>query len=166
MELDAEGLRLTFALKDAPRSLRSTLQVCAADPALGELYLRVSCRVRGGRTWVEAADGGPAFSRRDPVLVRGLRQAHRIAATLGWRMADGALSSLNENAPARAYQRKLCTLVFLAPDIQKAILAGRQPPGLTLEAILRADFPLDWVKQRRQLGFASIALPDPRPNIR
>jgi site-specific DNA recombinase len=166
VELDGEGLRMVFALKDAPRSLRSRLQVCISDPALGELYLAVSCRVRGGRTWVLAADGGPAFSRRDPVLIRRLRQAHRIAALIGWQMADGALSGLSEGAPAGAYERRLCRLVFLAPDIQRAILAGRQPPGLTLEGILRADFPLEWAKQRRQWGFAPAALPDLYPSVR
>lgn len=41
------------------------------------------------------------------------------------------------------YIRKLCMLAFLAPDIQKAILAGHQPVGLTLGR----------VEQRRMLGF-------------
>jgi hypothetical protein len=34
--------------------------------------------------------------------------------------------------PTSTYQRRLLCLAFLAPDIQGAILTGRQPPGLTL----------------------------------
>lgn len=32
----------------------------------------------------------------------------------------------------------------MAPDIQKAILEGRQPPSLTLDRIIKSLLPLDW----------------------
>ena len=51
------------------------------------------------------------------------------------------------------YLRKLSTLAFLAPDIQRAILEGRQPMGLTLGNLLSSALPLDWHKQREILGF-------------
>lgn len=53
------------------------------------------------------------------------------------------------------YLRKLTGLAFLAPDIQRAILEGQQPAGLTLSTLLSASLPLDWQEQRRQLGFAA-----------
>jgi hypothetical protein len=56
-------------------------------------------------------------------------------------------------SPANAYDRKLCLLGFLAPDIQRAILEGRQPRMLTLERLIREDLPLSWDAQRRHLGF-------------
>jgi hypothetical protein len=45
---------------------------------------------------------------------------------------------------------------FLAPDIVAAILAGKQPAGLTANKLM-ADtrLPLDWRDQRAALGFAS-----------
>jgi len=43
--------------------------------------------------------------------------------------------------------------VFLAPDIQQAILEGRQPPALTLDQLLRMRLPTDWAEQRRTLCF-------------
>ena len=55
-------------------------------------------------------------------------------------------------APANPYQRRLAELVFLSPDLQRAILDGRQGPGVTLQALLAVDLPLCWNAQRRQLN--------------
>jgi hypothetical protein len=41
-------------------------------------------------------------------------------------------------------------MAFLAPDITEAILEGRQPPHMTLEALM-ADMPADWFDQRKHL---------------
>lgn len=46
-------------------------------------------------------------------------------------------------------------LAFLAPDIQQAILAGHQPPGLTPAELMAEGFPLAWDAQRDRFGFAS-----------
>jgi hypothetical protein len=91
-------------------------------------------------------------ARRDPVLIRGLRQAHRIAAGLGWRASDGAFEGAGK-APTSSYERRLWPLVFLAPDIQQAIMEGRQPPALTLDKLLRMRIATDWAEQRRALRF-------------
>jgi len=57
-------------------------------------------------------------------------------------------------SPPDTYQRRLAEIGLLAPDIQLAILEGRQPPGLTMDELLKADLPLAWADQRRALGFA------------
>ena len=44
-------------------------------------------------------------------------------------------------------------MVFLAPDIQRAIMEGRQPPALTLDQLLKMRIPTGWAEQRRALGF-------------
>lgn len=154
VELSAEGVRLVLPIKDTPRAARAHVVAVPDDPGLGELWLAIRCRVRGGRTWIAGPDGSPPITRRDPVLIRGLRQAHRLATDLGWRMSDGALTARDSKAPESAYERKLCRLSFLAPDIQTAILDGRQPLGLTLDALLRSEIPLGWAKQRKLLGFS------------
>ena len=51
------------------------------------------------------------------------------------------------------YLRKLTDLAFLAPDIQRAILEGRQPIDLRLADISSRDLPLNWQDQRDLLGF-------------
>lgn len=48
--------------------------------------------------------------------------------------------------------RKLVRLAFLAPDLQRAILEGRQSPVLILSRLLDHPIPLDWGRQRREFG--------------
>jgi hypothetical protein len=57
-------------------------------------------------------------------------------------------------APASLYNRRILRLALLAPDIQRDILCGRQPPHLNLETLMNSDIPLGWQQQRRALGFA------------
>ena len=65
-------------------------------------------------------------------------------------------------APKSPYERRLLRLAFLAPDIQQAILAGRQPRSLNLEQMIHSDLPLAWSRQRNVLGFS----PSPPPCYR
>jgi site-specific DNA recombinase len=45
-------------------------------------------------------------------------------------------------------------LAFLAPDIVEAIVAGRQPPGISVRKLTNdSQLPSDWVEQRRLLNF-------------
>ena len=96
-------------------------------------------RLRGGRSWI--IGGTSPLSRRDPVLIRALRAAHAMLGT------DDAGLPVIEAAPPSPYLRRLVRLAFLAPDLQRAILAGRQPPGLTLEQLMRTPMPGLWSEQ-------------------
>jgi site-specific DNA recombinase len=108
-------------------------------------------QARGGRTWIKTPDGKDAAPRTqvDRVLVRALRTAHRFAAEAGHR-GDAAKEV---KAPFRGYDRKLCQLAFLAPDIQQSILDGRQPASLNLEHLMQTEIPLAWADQRAAFGF-------------
>ena len=57
-----------------------------------------------------------------------------------------------DSAPGSPYHRRLVRLAFLAPDIQRAILAGRQPSGLTLGQLMEKPLPLLWSEQIRAFG--------------
>jgi hypothetical protein len=57
------------------------------------------------------------------------------------------------SSPQVPYDRKILSLAFLAPDIQRGILAGKQPPMLNLERLTRLSLPLDWDEQRKMLGW-------------
>ena len=48
-----------------------------------------------------------------------------------------------------AYAARTIRAAFLAPDLKAAILDGRLPAGLTLEAVTCQEMPLDWEAQRR-----------------
>lgn len=57
-----------------------------------------------------------------------------------------------------AFERRLVELAFLAHDIQRAILEGRQPPGLTLRQLIHHPIPRALSDQQACLGFASVAV--------
>jgi len=59
-----------------------------------------------------------------------------------------------EAAPESPYERRILRLAFLAPDIQRDIIAGLQPSGLNLGRFMKIDVPLAWPDQRVALGWA------------
>ncbi|WP_269514462.1 recombinase family protein [Brevundimonas subvibrioides] len=123
------------------------------DAGVIRLIVPVALQRRGGRAWLER--GAHQDRRRvDRTLVAGLRRAHAELAKAGihtasrtplWRDATGV------NDP---YIRHLVRLAFLAPDIQQAIMDGRQPVGLTLQSLRDVDIPVSWDAQRKALGFS------------
>ena len=89
----------------------------------------------------------PGKARPDEILIRALARAHR------WnRMLEaGKCRSIAEIAEAekidRSFVSRLLRLTLLAPDIQEAILEGRQAKGMQLEELTRA-MPGEWGEQR------------------
>jgi hypothetical protein len=98
-------------------------------------------QLRGGRTEILA--GAKNTPQPDPVLIRALRTAH------GMLERDIKKAPILQTAPTTPWRRRLVRLAFLAPDIQKAILEGRQPDDLTLARLMKAEIPLLWSEQRR-----------------
>jgi DNA invertase Pin-like site-specific DNA recombinase len=155
VEIEAEEVRVTLLRARVTRTALAICEPVQDDPTRVVLTLPIRCRIRGGRTWVLPPGGSETRrgSRRDPVLIRGLRRAHRLAAEIGWRCADGSVPHQTGRSPESAYMRKLCRLAFLAPDIQRRILEGRQPPGVNLEMLVQVAIPTSWAAQRRAFGF-------------
>ena len=106
---------------------------------------------RGGAKVAIGPDGQSAIrtTKTDPALGAALIRAE------AWKrqLLSGEAASLKEIARAEsvtpAYARRVIRTAFLAPDLKAAILDGRQPFGLTLEAVTLRDMPLDWEDQRR-----------------
>ena len=148
VEVHTESLQLLMPIAMLA-SMRSrlepneTAEPDAAAPALLRLTLPVRMRLRGGRSWV--IGGAKPASRPDPVLIKALRNAHAMLTT----DTDG-MPTLNA-APASPYRRRLVRLAFLAPDLQRAILTGRQPPGITLEQLMQAPMPMLWSEQEAMI---------------
>jgi hypothetical protein len=70
-------------------------------------------------------------------------------------LEQGKYRSIAETAEAekigRSFVSRLLRLTLLAPDIQEAILEGRQPKGLQLEELTRG-MPGAWEGQRCLAG--------------
>jgi hypothetical protein len=151
IDVGADWLRLTVKRAALDMRAADSAQPHPTDRNLVVIQLAIRCKMRGGRTWVvppPGAEGDPS-TRRDPVLIRALRQSHKLSAAMGWRAVDGALDHGDCKAPDNAYERRLCRLAFLAPDLQQMIIEGRQPPALNLERLIHESIPLAWAEQRR-----------------
>jgi len=119
------------------------------DPALLRIGAPFTCRRRGVETRIIAGDREPA---PDTTLIRALRNAHRWADALKGGAPLGKIAAA-ENVAER-YLARIVHLAGLSPRIQMAILAGSQPPELTLDRLVKAPLPLDWAAQERLLGVA------------
>jgi hypothetical protein len=107
-------------------------------------------RKRGGRKLMIAPDGTSAWtpprSRVDSALVKAVARAYR------WRrmLDSGAHASITDLATEEkinpSFICRVLRLTLLAPDIVEAILDGRQPSRLQLQALLK-PFPADWTTQ-------------------
>lgn len=97
---------------------------------------------RGGRTWLDQA-AGHRKAQPDRAFIAGLRHAHSELQRCGIDMTDQRGRVCEPKGIDDPYLRKLTSLGFLAPDLQRAILEGKQPAGLTLSALLATPLPLD-----------------------
>jgi hypothetical protein len=112
------------------------------------ITIQVPFRVvkRGGRKEMRLPDGAAQPSRTDNTLVKALARAFRWQSML----EAGEFTTIAELASheriAASYLTRTMRLSQLSPDIVEAILDGRQPADLTLEA-LREPAPAEWRAQ-------------------
>jgi hypothetical protein len=119
------------------------------------VHIPMAWKRRGGRKVIIVPDGGdpwaPAKPRPDDTLIRALVRAHRWKRVL----EEGRCRSASEIAEAegmtRSFVNRMLRLTLLAPDIQEAILDGRQPKGIALYDILSV-LPTDWSEQRKRFA--------------
>ena len=96
-----------------------------------------------------------ATTKPDRRLIKLLIRAHRFNAALA--SSDGVpfAALAKQEGVSPSYFTRLVRLSYLAPDITRAILDGRQPRGLTADKLLvQSRLPLAWHDQRTLLGFA------------
>jgi hypothetical protein len=127
----------------------------AADGRTVTVRIPISIRRRGGKKLLLAPDGttdtwAPPRRRIDNAMVKAIARAFR------WRemLENGTHATIAEIAAAEkineSYLGRVLRLTLLAPDIVEAILAGRQPTGITL-AVLMRPFAVEWTEQARIL---------------
>ena len=107
-------------------------------------------RKRGGRKLVITPDGVAAVAapraRVDSALLKALARGFRWQKLL----ETGNFTTIEEIADAEninpSYISRVVRLTLLTPEIVEAILAGRQPEGLTMAKSME-PFPLEWRRQ-------------------
>jgi hypothetical protein len=115
----------------------------------------ISIQRRGGRKLVLAPDGakvtaGPVTRHVDNAMVKAIARAFR------WRemLENGTHATIAEIAATEkineSYVGRVLRLTLLAPDIIEAVLAGRQPPELQLDDLLKR-FAVEWREQQIEI---------------
>lgn len=145
-------LRHDSVLVDIPSALAADVSaaICGDEAIihssrrLCRLQVPIALPLRGGQRLIVA---GRRTSRPDRRLIAGLRKAHAMVD----RQRGLPIVS---TAPASRYERELLRLAFFAPDLQRDILSGHQPPTLTLEKLRHMTIPLCWREQRTVLGWS------------
>lgn len=107
-------------------------------------------RKRGGRKLILTPDGSPCSAapraRADSALLKALARGFR------WKqmLEKGNYQTLEEIAKAEninpSYVSRLLRMTLLAPEIVEAVLAGHQPPGLTMVRAMQ-PFSHVWADQ-------------------
>ena len=114
------------------------------------ILMPIRFTTRGSKQMIMPASSRPP--QPDPVLIAALRKAHAMLRTeRGMPVMDAS--------PSSPYDRNILRLAFLAPDIQRDILGGRQPLHLNLERLKKTAIPLAWSEQRKALGFNECSAP-------
>ena len=103
------------------------------------LTLPIKIKPRSGR--VSHQPGITRRTGRNEKLIDALKRAHKLVKR------DPRGMPVITAAPTSAYERKLIRLVFLSPRLQRQILAGEQPIGMSLSSLLEHEPPLSWAAQ-------------------
>jgi site-specific DNA recombinase len=141
IEIDHDGLaeHLLDQKVSSPRKDRPPISI----------EVPIKFRRRGVEAKLVVLSGHPAASEPDANLVKALARAHEW-----WgRIARGEARGIGDIARAegfnRAYITRFLCLAFLAPEITKAILEGRQSTELTAKRLITSALksPLLWADQ-------------------
>lgn len=153
---DSVQLRLNAAaLQDALNTAPASTKVLVAnlDHAPDHPSLEVPMKLVRRRGQVHAVGPSGTSAHRstevDPALTAALIRAEAWKRQLLVGEAKNVEAIGAAEGIRAAYVAKVLRVAFLAPDLKDAILQGRQPAGLTLQAVMTSDLPLAWDEQRR-----------------
>ncbi len=149
VQLSRESLHLSLKL---PLPLTEPSDVASPANLLLSRLVPMQMKRRGVEMRI-VLEGDATSNRVDLPLLKAVARARRWANEL----LSGKVRSVGELARREGLDgrsvRRLIPLGFLAPRIVAAIVEGRQPVDLTLEALTRRiDLPLLWSSQHQLLG--------------
>jgi site-specific DNA recombinase len=149
VELKCDGMGVSIKLPIAVAET-SRAQLLEEVPIARSFPMQL--KRRGVELRLIVGDHNRSAATVDLPLLKAVARAHR------WfdEISTGGANSLAEIAAreglAVRYVGRVIRLAFLAPDIVESIVQGRQPAGLTAEALTRhIELPLDWRSQKAAL---------------
>jgi site-specific DNA recombinase len=154
LHVQLDGVAALLAADSKSTSLDAANPTKEATPLI--LSVQASLR-RAGREVAMVIGADPATEPvADPAMMRLMLRARSMWEKLQRSEVAGLGELAAQEGLSGSYASRLIRLAFLAPDILRAIMDGRQPAGLSAAALLqecRRGLPLDWQQQREALGF-------------
>jgi len=143
IEIDHNGLIERLLDREAASQSKGS----GHPPILIDVPVRF--RRRGVEAKLIVSDQRQHTPRLDTNLVKALARAHEWWGRIIRGEAKGIGDIARVEGFNRAYVTRFLCLAFLAPEITKAILEGRQPADLTAKQLVRSALriPLLWADQ-------------------
>ncbi len=139
--------KLTLRLEAV--SLARCLQIDTEQLASEALHLEGKFAVR--RRGVEAKLViGNGTSNTDLTLIKAIAQGRVWFEEIKQGTAMSEIADRHGISQRRVAH--LVDLAFLAPDLVQAILAGRQPPHLSADMLIKSKIPPSWQRQRMKIS--------------
>jgi hypothetical protein len=114
--------------------------------------VRVAISLARPRNATTLIGGNGARLRIDDALVRAISRARDWVRKLETGEYKSILELARTENLCKLHTAKLLPLAFLAPDLVEMILDGRQPPRLTLTALIDQTLPDSWADQRARFA--------------
>ena len=145
--VDIRPGELTILL--SPRMLAVALEIAEARIRAEPLAFSVAFRIR--KKGVEARfDTGNKSPEIDKALLHNVAKAHHWFEMLKQGQSFPEIAD-QEKLSARRVQQ-LMDHAFLAPDIVRSIIAGKQPSALSTDYLQRSEIPASWADQRKLIA--------------
>jgi AraC-like DNA-binding protein len=134
-------------IRRLPETPEGAIQVLSVPVRLRRTGLETKLLIQGTL-------GAEPTRRTDRSLLRLIAMARRFNELVMAGAGQTVTELATEAGVSRSYFSRVLKLSFLAPEITKAIVQGRQPVAFSAIKLMRAGrFEEAWSDQRRQLGF-------------
>ena len=152
IEIQLSRAKIAAALQVGERGQRPDL-----DPVVLSIEAKVRRAGKGKRLVIENG----AEAEVNAGLVELIKEAFAIRNQFLSGSDDSIESMSGRLGMNKGRLTSLIRLSYLAPDIVRALLEGRQPIELTPTRLLRLskDLPHDWSDQRHVLDFVQVDIP-------
>jgi len=142
----AEIVKPNLGVLRLPKNLEGPIKKLSIATHLKRTGMETKLLIQGSR--------GPRKNKTDRSLLRLIGQAHRYREILDAAEPNTSMAEVAKHAGvSSSYFTRVLRLSFLAPDITKMILQGRQPHEFNAKMIMsQGKLSPSWDKQKEQLG--------------
>jgi hypothetical protein len=143
VDLGQEGLRLSIKL---PLSNAENGAPVGSSHLSIKRHVPMQLRRRGVELRLVVNGGARASCKTDQSLLRAVSRTHCWFDDLVTGRCASMVEIAKRNGVGKQYVSRLIRLAFLALEMVELIVAARQPPELTAQALRtgRPDIPVDW----------------------